>query len=54
MRKDPKPIKAGTQGTVTRVNFNGPKWTHQVNVSWDNGRGLNLLPYEDKFKVIKD
>ena len=52
MNNDPRPIEVGTQGTVTRVNFEGPEWCHQINVDWDNGRKLNLLPYEDKFKVI--
>ena len=54
MNNDPRPIAAGEKGTVSRVNFNGPEWTHQINVDWDNGRKLNLLPYEDKFKIIKD
>jgi hypothetical protein len=54
MKNDPDPIKKGEKGTVTMVNLNGPRDFHQINVAWDNGRQLNLLPYEDKFKVIED
>ena len=45
-------IPVGTEGTVNWVSLDGPKKVHQIGVKWDNGRGLALLPYIDKFEVI--
>lgn len=45
-------IPVGTEGTVTWVNLEGPIKYQQIGVKWDNGRGLSILPYIDKFEVI--
>lgn len=51
MGPDPRPIPAGSQGTVTFVNDTFSDWT-QVGVDWDCGRTLMLaLPY-DKIKKV--
>lgn len=47
MGNDPYPIPAGTKGTVVYVNDMG-----QIDIEWDNGRTLSLIPGEDDFKVI--
>ncbi|TWT65481.1 DUF4314 domain-containing protein [Crateriforma conspicua] len=40
MTDDPKPIAAGTTGTVVNIYLHDD-WT-QVDVDWDNGRSLML------------
>lgn len=47
MGNDPHPIPAGTKGTVAYVDDIG-----QIDIEWDNGRTLSLIPGEDAFKVI--
>jgi hypothetical protein len=51
-----KPVEdgmpVGLEGTVTYVNFNGPREFHQISVRWDNGRSLSILPYHDQFRII--
>lgn len=42
------PVESGTKGTIIGIDDIG-----SVMVKWDNGRILNLLPYEDKFHTIK-
>jgi len=50
MPDDPDPISAGSTGTVTRVTA-GP--LGQVDVEWDSGRSLSLVPGVDRFEVIE-
>lgn len=44
---DVQAVEGGTQGTVTGVDDMGT-----IHMSWDNGRGLGLIPGEDQFKVL--
>jgi len=46
MSDDPCPIEPGTTGTVTGGNG------AQMWVDWDNGRGLMLIPGQDRWRVI--
>ena len=48
MPKDPDPIAPGEQATVAGYDDAG-----HLLVSWDNGRGLNLIPGVDKFHVVE-
>lgn len=47
MGKDPNPVPPGTRGTVERVNSYG-----DIEMSWDNGRTLSLIPGEDSFRKL--
>ena len=47
MGKDPDPVPPGTRGTVERVNSYG-----DIEMSWDNGRSLSLIPGEDSFRKL--
>ena len=47
MGKDPDPVPPGTRGTVERVNSYG-----DIEMSWDNGRSLSLIPGEDNFRKL--
>ena len=47
MGKDPDPVPPGTRGTVERVNSLG-----DIEVVWDNGRSLSLIPGEDNFRKL--
>lgn len=47
MGKDPDPVPPGTRGTVERVNGYG-----DIEMSWDNGRTLSLIPGEDSFRKL--
>ena len=47
MGKDPDPVPPGTRGTVERVNSYG-----DIEMSWDNGRTLSLIPSEDSFRKL--
>lgn len=47
MGDDPRPIPAGTQGTVRVVDDMGT-----VHCNFDNGRRLGLIPGEDSFHKI--
>lgn len=44
--EDLYPIPVGTQGTVVHVD----RWSIQVD--WDNGRSLGLIPEADQFIKI--
>ena len=47
MVKDLDPVPPGTRGTVERVNSYG-----DIEMSWDNGRTLSLIPGEDSFRKL--
>lgn len=47
MVDDPRPIEAGTQGTVEFVDDIG-----SIHTEWDNGRFLAVIPDVDKFHKI--
>ena len=47
MRDPYAPVPSGTEGTVDFVDDAG-----QLQMKWDNGRGLALIPGEDRFSVI--
>ena len=47
MGKDLDPVPPGTRGTVERVNSYG-----DIEMSWDNGRTLSLIPSEDSFRKL--
>jgi hypothetical protein len=49
MSDDPDPIPAGATGTVLSVTT-GPYGL--VEVDWDCGRSLALIPWVDRFEVI--
>src|SRR5262245_3986578 len=46
MPADPDPIPKGTQGTVRGGS------AAQIDVEWDNGRSLFLIPGTDRWKVV--
>lgn len=49
MRDDPRPVPAGTRGTVVTVDDIGT-----VHVNFDNGRALGICPEVDKFHKITE
>ena len=56
MPHDPMPIERGAEGTVTKVvsvpiNDDGG---YQIQVDWDNGRGLALSVPPDRYHIIED
>ena len=44
---DPCPIKPNTMGTIKHVDDLG-----QIQVSWDDGRSLAVIPNIDIFKIL--
>ena len=44
---DPDPIEPGTMGTVIKLDGAG-----QIQVKWDNGRTLSVIPEEDQFEIL--
>lgn len=46
--EDVDPIPPGTKGTVIGVNPVG------LDMKWDNGRSLALIPEEDKFTILEE
>lgn len=44
---DPDPIEPGTMGTVIKIDGAG-----QIQVKWDNGRNLSVIPEEDQFEIL--
>ena len=46
--EDVDPIPPGTKGTVIGVNPVG------LDMKWDNGRSLALIPEEDKFTILDE
>lgn len=53
MPNDPAPIEKGSLGTVTGVPKSGDT-VLQVQVDWDNGRRLALVPEADRWRIIDD
>ena len=49
MDNDPRPIPAGTCGTVELVDDIGT-----IHCKFDDGRSLGLIPGEDSFHIIKE
>lgn len=47
MGDDPRPVEAGTRGTVKMVDDMGT-----IHTDWDNGRSLGLVPGEDSFRKL--
>jgi len=47
MGNDPDPVPPGTRGTVVSVNSFG-----DIEMQWDNGRTLSLIPSEDSFQKL--
>ena len=48
MGPDPDPVSPGTLGTVTGGNGG------QMNVDWDDGRRLALVPGIDRWAVVRE
>ena len=42
------PIESGARGTVLNVSVGG------IDVKWDNGRGLSLIPGQDSFRTLTE
>lgn len=49
MGDDPRPIPAGTRGTVELVDDMGT-----VHVNWDNGRRLGMVIGEDAIAIVME
>jgi Domain of unknown function (DUF4314) len=47
---DPNPLEIGEQGNVVSHRNVGSQF-EQINVKWDSGRSLMLLPH-DPFRVV--
>jgi len=48
MNDDPYPIEPNTMGTIKSVDGIG-----QIQVQWDNGRTLAVIPNVDKYEIIE-
>lgn len=44
--EDPEPIEPGAMGTVIKLDGAG-----QIQVKWDNGRNLSVIPGEDRYEI---
>ena len=51
MPNDPFPIEPGSVGTVVAVTTGQ---FAQIDVDWDSGRSLCLIPGVDEWEVIRD
>ena len=47
MNDDPMPIEPGSEGEIVAVNSLG-----DIEVRWDNGRSLSLIPGVDEYEII--
>jgi hypothetical protein len=45
---DPQPILEGEMGTIVGVDG-----ADHILVKWDNGRGLSVVPGEDKYEIME-
>lgn len=45
--EDPDPINPGEEGTIIKLDGAG-----QIQVKWDNGRNLSVIPDEDKYEIM--
>lgn len=45
-------LPIGLEGTINYVNIRGDKHLDQIDVKWDNGRRLSILPYKDKYEIL--
>ena len=48
MPDDPRPIEPGTLGTVVGLDSAG-----SIEMKWDNGRSLSLIPGVDSFHIVQ-
>jgi hypothetical protein len=44
--EDSEPIEPGQMGTIIKLDGAG-----QIQVKWDNGRNLSVIPGEDRFEI---
>ena len=54
MPNDPDPVPVGSIGTVERIvcdDQSQPQHMDQIQMSWDNGRTLNLAPEVDRYEI---
>lgn len=47
MNDDPNPIATGTMGTIQGIDGIG-----QIQVIWDNGRRLAVIPNIDEYEIL--
>ena len=47
MNDDPNPIPSGTLGTIQHIDGIG-----QLQVIWDNGRRLAVIPNIDEYEIL--
>jgi hypothetical protein len=47
MNDDPNPIPTGTMGTIQHIDGIG-----QLQVIWDNGRRLAVIPNIDEYEIL--
>ena len=47
MGEDPNPIEPDTEGTIHGIGRLG-----DIEVTWDNGRILSLIPHLDEFIIL--
>ena len=45
-------LAVGSVGTIINIHTESRPEFHVIEVRWDCGRGLSLLPYIDKFEVF--
>jgi len=47
-------LEVGSIGTIKRIHSTGRPESHVIEVNWDNGRRLSIIPYLDKFEILDD
>jgi hypothetical protein len=52
MPNDPDPIPVGTRGVV--VEIRDSRGFEQIEVKWENGRTLFLLPGADRWRIVSE
>jgi hypothetical protein len=53
MPNDPDPIPVGTRGIVVEIRDGCPGF-EQIEVKWENGRTLFLLPGADRWRIVSE